>query len=420
MNLNLTPPAKISCWMHSKTIPEVQVTLAHPKARNRPRRPKITTLRRRRSHGLLAQRRQDSVCKMYGGQCSRQWRLVRFGGAESLSYQDCPPFPELASYVKWIAGSTLTAARLLVSEDLPSNTDTQESKTADAEKYDVAINWEGGRHHALRDRCSGFCYVQDVVLGIDYLRRSRLTAPATETSNGSSTRKPRIMYLDLDVHFGDAPAAAFKHPYRYSSPMTASQKRQPKPTVMTVSIHHQSPGFFPSNAEADLTLATTPNPCTVSIPLRRGASIATYARIWRTCIEPLHAAYNPDYVVLVLGMDALAGDKLVDGAANWSTEGEGGVAWCIEEVMKWGAKLLVLGGGGYHRANTARGWAIVTGTLVSELCGGSRRVLIPYSSGGPFLKMCQPMITGESIRLHSRCTYNPVCSISTLFGLLQT
>jgi acetoin utilization deacetylase AcuC-like enzyme len=165
-----------------------------------------------------------------------------------------------------------------------------------SELYDVAINWEGGRHHALRDRCSGFCYIQDVVLGIDHLRRSRLTVPSVDPSIAPSTRKPRIIYIDLDVHFGDAPAAAFKHPYRYSSPITASQKRQPKPTVMTVSVHHQSPGFFPATSEADLTLATTPNPCTVSIPLRRGASAATYARIWKSCIEPLRAAFEPELV----------------------------------------------------------------------------------------------------------------------------
>jgi histone deacetylase 1/2 len=182
----------------------------------------------------------------------------------------------------------------------------------------------------------------------------------------TSTRKPRIMYLDLDVHFGDAPAAAFKHPYRYSSPLTSSQKRQPKPQIMTVSVHHHSPGFFPSTTEADLTSPASPTPCTISIPLRRAASAPTYARIWRTCIEPLRTAFEPDYVVLLLGMDALAGDKLVDGAGNWSTQGEGGVAWCIERVLEWGCKMLILGGGGYHRANTARGWAIVTGTLVSS------------------------------------------------------
>ncbi|KAJ9100730.1 hypothetical protein QFC19_005469 [Naganishia cerealis] len=127
---------------------------------------------------------------------------------------DCPPFPELVEYAKSIAGSTLTAAETLLRD-----------------KFDAVINWEGGRHHALRDRCSGFCYVQDVVLGIDHLRRhgqSKSTSNDGYSAN-SSNRKPRVMYLDLDVHFGDAPAAAFKHPYRYSSPMTPAQKRQPKP-----------------------------------------------------------------------------------------------------------------------------------------------------------------------------------------------
>lgn len=250
----------------------------------------------------------------------------------------------------------MTAARLLVIN--PSSEDRDSDP--EGKGYDAVINWEGGRHHALRDRCSGFCYVQDVVLGIDHLRRhGQPRIPAT------TTRKPRVMYLDLDVHLGDAPAAAFKHPYRYSSPMTASQKRQPKPTVMTVSIHHQSPGFFPSTPDADLTLSTTSTPCTVSIPLHRGASASTYAHIWQTCIEPLRTAFEPDYVVLLLGMDALAGDALVDGAANWSTAGEGGVVWCVARAMEWGIKLLVLGGGGYNRANTARGWAGVTSRLVS-------------------------------------------------------
>lgn len=65
-------------------------------------------------------------------------------------------------------------------------------------------------------------------------------------------------------------------------------------------------------------------------------------------------------------MDALAGDALVDGAANWSTSGVGGVEWCVEQAMKWGVKLMVLGGGGYNCANTARGWAVVTSRLVSD------------------------------------------------------
>jgi hypothetical protein len=31
---------------------------------------------------------------------------------------------------------------------------------------DIAINWSGGLHHAKRNQASGFCYVNDIVLGI--------------------------------------------------------------------------------------------------------------------------------------------------------------------------------------------------------------------------------------------------------------
>lgn len=31
---------------------------------------------------------------------------------------------------------------------------------------DVAINWAGGMHHAKKFKASGFCYVNDIVLGI--------------------------------------------------------------------------------------------------------------------------------------------------------------------------------------------------------------------------------------------------------------
>jgi histone deacetylase 1/2 len=31
---------------------------------------------------------------------------------------------------------------------------------------DVAVNWAGGLHHAKKTEASGFCYVNDIVLGI--------------------------------------------------------------------------------------------------------------------------------------------------------------------------------------------------------------------------------------------------------------
>ena len=31
---------------------------------------------------------------------------------------------------------------------------------------DIAVNWGGGLHHAKKSEASGFCYVNDIVLGI--------------------------------------------------------------------------------------------------------------------------------------------------------------------------------------------------------------------------------------------------------------
>ena len=36
---------------------------------------------------------------------------------------------------------------------------------------DIAVNWSGGLHHAKKFEASGFCYVNDIVLGIMELLR---------------------------------------------------------------------------------------------------------------------------------------------------------------------------------------------------------------------------------------------------------
>ena len=34
------------------------------------------------------------------------------------------------------------------------------------EQCDIALNWAGGLHHAKKFEASGFCYVNDIVIGI--------------------------------------------------------------------------------------------------------------------------------------------------------------------------------------------------------------------------------------------------------------
>lgn len=185
------------------------------------------------------------------------------------------------------------------------------------------------RHHAQKSQASGFCYVADCVLAILALKRSSALV------GGLSIPKPRIMYLDLDLHFSDGVSQAFASS---STPLTSQ--------VLTFSIHHAAPGFFPASPLADLSdpSNTSFDPFTLSLPLARGASNATFAQIWPS-VERVREAFKPHYVVVQCGVDGLAGDPYA--IWNWSLGGaEGSLGWCIERICNtWSCQTLLLGGG---------------------------------------------------------------------------
>ncbi|TCD64178.1 hypothetical protein EIP91_004450 [Steccherinum ochraceum] len=139
-----------------------------------------------------------------------------------------------------------------------------------------------------------------------------------------------------------------------SSSTTSSQ-------VLTLSIHHSAPGFFPVSPLASLSDPSDPSfdPFTLSLPLAQGTSSASIARIW-PCAERVKDAFQPDYVVVQCGVDGLAGDPY----ATWNlalADGEGSLGWCIERICaQWQAKILLLGGGGYNSPNAARAWTYLT------------------------------------------------------------
>lgn len=80
-------------------------------------------------------------------------------------------------------------------------------------KNDVIKTSLGGLHHAKKFEASGFCYVNDIVIGILELLKYH----------------PRVLYIDIDVHHGDGVQEAFYLTDR----------------VMTVSFHKYGNYFFP-------------------------------------------------------------------------------------------------------------------------------------------------------------------------------
>ncbi|KAI0137642.1 hypothetical protein F4776DRAFT_102860 [Hypoxylon sp. NC0597] len=222
---------------------------------------------------------------------------------------DCPVFDGLFEFCGISAGGSMEGAARL-----------------NRQKCDIAVNWAGGLHHAKKSEASGFCYVNDIVLGILELLRFN----------------KRVLYIDIDVHHGDGVEEAFYTTDR----------------VMTVSFHKYGE-YFPGTGELrDIGIGQGRYYAT-NFPLRDGIDDASYKSIFEPVISSVMEYYNPDAVVLQCGGDSLSGDRL--GCFNLSMDGH---ANCVKFVKSFNRPTLVLGGGGYTMRNVARTWAFETGLLV--------------------------------------------------------
>ncbi|TKY89451.1 hypothetical protein EX895_001982 [Sporisorium graminicola] len=266
---------------------------------------------------------------------------------------DCPAFDGLQQYVPLVAGAAVTAANLLA--------------TGCA---DIAIAWDGGRHHAKKGASSGFCYIADVVLAILSLRKPRKVTVTTNVPRVRSEnqeeeqetvrkttikRVDRVMYLDLDLHWGDGVEEAFHS----------------TPNVLTLSIHHYAPGFFPCYAaSSDPERFSPPGSLnsdagtggkTLNIPLGMGTSDASLERVMESTVQPLVDAWDPEMVVVQCGVDGLAGDPM----AVWNLSAAAYVK-AIQRVLSWKKPTLLLGGGGYCSENAARCWSLLTAVCLGR------------------------------------------------------
>ncbi len=113
--------------------------------------------------------------------------------------EDCPVFDGLYEFCQLSAGGSVAAAVKL-----------------NKQASEICINWGGGLHHAKKSEASGFCYVNDIVLGILELLKYH----------------QRVLYIDIDVHHGDGVEEAFYTTDR----------------VMTVSFHKYGE-YFPGTGD---------------------------------------------------------------------------------------------------------------------------------------------------------------------------
>ncbi|KAI9802505.1 MAG: hypothetical protein M1825_002890 [Sarcosagium campestre] len=233
---------------------------------------------------------------------------------------DCPVFDGLFEFCGISAGGSMEGAARL-----------------NRGKCDIAVNWAGGLHHAKKSEASGFCYINDIVLGIIELLRYR----------------QRVLYIDIDVHHGDGVEEAFYTTDR----------------VMTVSFHKYGE-YFPGTGELRDIGVGQGKYYAVNFPLRDGIDDRSYKGIFEPVIKNVMEWYRPEAIVLQCGGDSLSGDRL--GCFNLSMKGH---ANCVSFVKTFGLPVLVLGGGGYTMRNVSRTWAYETGMLVGETMGPE----LPYN-----------------------------------------
>lgn len=179
----------------------------------------------------------------------------------------------------------------------------------------------GGTHHGMADRASGFCYVNDCVLGLMTWLDLGLT---------------RLLYVDIDAHHGDGVELAFHD----------------DPRVLTVSVHEANRWPFTGRLEDRAGGAAR------NLPVPEGFNDSEMRHVLHEAILPLAERFRPEAIMLQCGADALEEDPLA--RLSLSNNAHRAVALALAARAP---RMIVTGGGGYNPYTVARCWAGVWGAL---------------------------------------------------------
>ena len=182
----------------------------------------------------------------------------------------------------------------------------------------------GGTHHGLPDRANGFCYLNDLVLGILALRHSGVT---------------RVAYVDIDAHHCDGVAQAFAD----------------VPEVLMISVHEQ--GRWPFTG----TLGECCVGNAFNLPVPKGFNDTEMRAVLDRLILPRVAAHGAQAVVLQCGADAVTEDPL--SRLCLSNNAHRAVVRALRPLSP---RLLVTGGGGYNPWSVGRLWTGVWAELAGQ------------------------------------------------------
>ncbi|BFL67542.1 acetoin utilization protein AcuC [Staphylococcus capitis] len=194
----------------------------------------------------------------------------------------------------------------------------------------------GGLHHALPGRANGFCIYNDVAITAKYLVEKY---------------HQRVMVIDTDAHHGDGTQWSFYTDNR----------------IMTYSIHETGKFLFPGSGHYTERGEDIGYGYTVNMPLEPYTEDASYLEVFKETVEPLVAAFKPDIILSVHGLDIHYRDPLTH--MNCTLNSLYSIPYIIQDLAKryCNHKVLMFGGGGYNIWRVVpRAWSHVFLSLIGE------------------------------------------------------
>ena len=196
------------------------------------------------------------------------------------------------------------------------------------DEFNVAFNFAGGLHHAVKDKASGFCIFNDIAVAIAHLKKVQ--------------KDIKIAYLDIDCHHGDGVQWLFYN----------------DPKVLTISYHESGQFLFPGSGTIEERGEGTGKGFSINFPLLPGTTNRMFLNLFRKTAPKILETYQPDILITQLGVDTYFDDPLTQMGLSIQVYRD------IAQTIKTSAKeycqnkWLALGGGGYLMTVVPRAWSL--------------------------------------------------------------
>lgn len=231
------------------------------------------------------------------------------GAAHGLGVGDNPVFNGVYEWSRYCTGASVIAAELVM-----------------AGTVKTAFNIAGGLHHAMPNRASGFCYINDPAIAIKHM-----------VNHGK-----RVAYVDIDAHHGDGVEYAF-----YDSDK-----------VLTISLHESGQWLFPGTGFVTDIGIKEGKGYSVNLPFPPGAGDEVFVDGLRKIVPDFIKAFKPDILVTQLGVDTFETDPITNLSLTTN-----GFEAMVKEFRSFNLPWVALGGGGYDMGNCARAWTLAWGIM---------------------------------------------------------